>query len=86
MKCNYLPRFIIITSVIFLHDTVSFSQPVGIFDNHQDIGTNLKPGSATYIPATELKDSLSAFWCKQKKENLLGPTQWYSQKNLLVRK
>src|SRR6185312_16352246 len=53
MKCNYLSRFIIITSVIFLHDTVSFSQPVGIFDNHQDIGTNVKPGSATYIPATD---------------------------------
>ena len=25
---------------------------VGIFDNHQDVGTNVKPGSATYIPAT----------------------------------
>lgn len=26
---------------------------VGIFDGHGDIGTNVKPGSATYIPATQ---------------------------------
>ncbi len=26
--------------------------PVGIFDGHTDIGTNVKPGSATYIPGT----------------------------------
>src|ERR1700750_3291123 len=27
-------------------------QTVGIFDGHGDIGTNVKPGSATYIPQT----------------------------------
>lgn len=27
--------------------------PVGIFEGHTDIGTNVKPGSATYIPETE---------------------------------
>ena len=26
--------------------------PVGIFEGHTDIGTNVKPGSATFIPAT----------------------------------
>lgn len=26
---------------------------VGIFDNHVDVGTNVKPGSATYIPQTQ---------------------------------
>ncbi len=31
----------------------SFSQKVGIFDGHADIGTGVKPGSATYIPASE---------------------------------
>jgi len=25
---------------------------VGIFESHSDVGTNVKPGSATYIPAT----------------------------------
>src|SRR5665213_3249965 len=25
---------------------------VGIFDNHTDVGTHVKPGSATYIPET----------------------------------
>ncbi|MGI8635522.1 MAG: TolB family protein [Segetibacter sp.] len=29
-----------------------YSQKVGIFDGHGDIGTNVKPGSATFIPET----------------------------------
>jgi len=28
------------------------SQSIGMFDGHSDIGTNVKPGSATYIPQT----------------------------------
>src|SRR6185312_6263028 len=32
--------------------SASSQEKVGIFDNHQDIGTNVMPGSATYIPAT----------------------------------
>ena len=28
------------------------SESVGIFDAHSDVGTNVKPGSATYIPST----------------------------------
>ena len=30
----------------------AFSQSVGIFDGHSDVGNNVKPGSADYIPAT----------------------------------
>ncbi|MBS1668695.1 MAG: TolB family protein [Bacteroidetes bacterium] len=30
----------------------AFSQSIGIFDGHSDVGTNVKPGSADYIPAT----------------------------------
>src|SRR3982751_764723 len=30
----------------------AFSQKVGIFDGHTDVGTNVKPGSATFIPQT----------------------------------
>jgi TolB protein len=34
--------------------TKSFSQnSVGVFDDHGDIGTNVMPGSATYIPQTD---------------------------------
>src|SRR6201990_2704070 len=28
------------------------AQPVGIFEGHGDVGTNVKPGSATFVPAT----------------------------------
>ncbi|MEP6950508.1 MAG: biopolymer transporter TolR [Ginsengibacter sp.] len=42
-----------LTFILFL---ISFSassqQKVGIFDGHGDVGTNVKPGSATYIPET----------------------------------
>lgn len=30
----------------------SIAQPVGIFQNHSDVGSNVKPGSATFIPST----------------------------------
>src|SRR5690349_6276618 len=30
----------------------STAQPVGIFENHGDVGVNVKPGSATFIPST----------------------------------
>jgi TolB protein len=30
----------------------SAAQSVGIFENHNDVGTNVKPGSATFIPST----------------------------------
>jgi TolB protein len=43
---------ILILSFIFLISFSVSSQKVGIFDGHGDIGTNVKPGVATYIPAT----------------------------------
>lgn len=33
--------------------TVVSAQKIGVFDGHGDVGTNVKPGSATYIPETE---------------------------------
>ncbi|MHA4846437.1 TolB family protein [Flavitalea antarctica] len=41
-------------SLIFLLLVAStaYSQKLGIFDGHGDIGTNVKPGSATFIPET----------------------------------
>lgn len=30
----------------------SFAQPIGMFEDHGDVGTNVKPGSAVYIPGT----------------------------------
>src|SRR5579871_3276823 len=39
--------------VLLLSFSISaFTQPLGIFDGHGDVGTNVKPGSATFIPAT----------------------------------
>src|SRR5205823_6285293 len=49
-KVNLLSTF-----TIALFVTLSlpvFAQKVGIFDGHNDVGTNVKPGSATFIPET----------------------------------
>jgi TolB protein len=51
MKCTFLLQLIIIFSALDLYNPC-FSQQIGIFDNHQDIGMNVKPGSATFIPET----------------------------------
>ncbi|HYJ62434.1 MAG TPA: biopolymer transporter TolR [Parafilimonas sp.] len=32
---------------------INAQKAIGIFDNHGDVGTNVKPGSATYIPETQ---------------------------------
>ena len=46
-------RSLFLSFVIFLISfSVSSQNKVGIFDGHGDIGTNVKPGSATYIPET----------------------------------
>src|ERR1700733_6883402 len=43
----------VLTLLFFLISLSAFSQQkVGIFDGHGDVGTNVKPGSATYIPGT----------------------------------
>ena len=38
--------------ICFISFSVSSQSKVGIFDGHGDVGTNVKPGSATYIPET----------------------------------
>jgi len=50
-KCFFAISIIILLSIA----KICFSQQksVGIFDGHGDIGTNVKPGSAVYIPETQ---------------------------------
>ncbi|MEJ7780749.1 MAG: hypothetical protein WKF68_14290 [Daejeonella sp.] len=49
---NYL-RSTAIIILIFLSGSNCFSQQTGIFDGQGDIGSNVKPGSTTYIPQTQ---------------------------------
>ncbi len=46
---------VIAASLLCLITLSAFSQSdkIGIFDGHGDVGTNVKPGSATYIPQTQ---------------------------------
>lgn len=39
--------------LFFFTRTALFAQPVGLFTGHGDVGTNVKPGAATFIPQTE---------------------------------
>ena len=41
------------SALFLLSNTASSQNKIGIFEWHGDIGTNVKPGSATYIPATQ---------------------------------
>lgn len=41
-----------LVSLLALSAVRVVAQPLGVFDNHGDVGTNVKPGSATFIPAT----------------------------------
>lgn len=54
MKKNYLLKTIQILFAIFL-SAAAYSQqgPIGIFDGQDDVGTGVKPGSATYLPQTQ---------------------------------
>jgi len=53
MKHNFIPHLILLTvSVTLTQFSFGQSQSVGIFDGHGDVGTSVKPGSATFIPAT----------------------------------
>lgn len=46
-------NLLLLFAFIFISET-SFSQnKLGIFDGHADIGTNVKPGSALYIPEND---------------------------------
>jgi TolB protein len=40
--------------ILFMFSVAVYGQqnPVGIFESHTDVGTNVKPGSATFIPET----------------------------------
>ncbi len=46
---NALPLLLL---SLFLAAISATAQPVGIFTDHVDIGTNVKPGSAAFIPET----------------------------------
>lgn len=44
-SCLVFPLLLFVTS--------AFSQQIGIFDGHGDVGKGVKPGFATYIPASQ---------------------------------
>jgi len=55
MKCKRINALLLLAFETLLGTTPVFSQipqSIGIFDGHSDVGTNVKPGSATYIPET----------------------------------
>src|SRR5664279_1444668 len=47
-----MKQLLVILMSVFSFTAYSQQTPVGIFEAHTDIGTNVKPGSATYIPET----------------------------------
>src|SRR5882672_3449738 len=54
MKRNFLLATIKILFAITLSISgYSQQSPIGIFEGQTDVGTNTKPGSATYIPQTQ---------------------------------
>jgi len=46
-----LSNVLLLVSALFFTFSAA-AQPVGIFEDHGDVGTGVKPGSATYIPGT----------------------------------
>src|SRR5450631_1613157 len=47
-----MKQLLAILLVLFSITVYSQQAPLGIFEGHSDVGTNVKPGSATYIPET----------------------------------
>ena len=47
-----MKQLLAILLTVFSFQAYAQQNPVGIFEAHTDIGSNVKPGSATYIPAT----------------------------------
>src|ERR1700740_3145044 len=45
-------KILICLVIVASHSAYSQQNVVGIFDGHTDVGTNVKPGSATFIPET----------------------------------
>src|SRR6476620_7946984 len=52
MEKNNCRSLFLSIMILFIGFSVSSQNKVGIFDGHGDIGTNVKPGMATYIPET----------------------------------
>ncbi len=56
MKKNYANALLRLTTLVLalglFVNPVRSQENVGIFDGHGDVGTGVKPGSATFIPAT----------------------------------
>ena len=52
MKSITANALLLFVSILVLSSQRAAAQNTGIFDGHTDVGTNVKPGSATYIPAT----------------------------------
>jgi Tol biopolymer transport system component len=48
-----MKKSLAILMMIFSVSAYAQENPIGIFDSHTDVGTNVKPGSATYIPETQ---------------------------------
>ena len=42
-----------ITLILFSLSAYCQQNPVGIFEGHTDVGTNVKPGTANYIAQTD---------------------------------
>ena len=51
MKPSFLPFFVALSLLCF--SASAQNQPLGLFDDHTDVGKVLKPGSAQYDPKTE---------------------------------
>jgi TolB protein len=47
-----MKQLLAIVLTVFALQSFAQQNPVGIFEAHTDIGSNVKPGSATYIPST----------------------------------
>ena len=45
-------KLLAILLTVFSFSAYGQQNPVGVFEGHTDIGTNVKPGSATYVPET----------------------------------
>src|ERR1700744_1305031 len=52
MKSNRINALYLFALLLTLTPRQGMAQQVGIFDGHGDVGANVKPGSATFIPST----------------------------------
>src|ERR1700722_18098846 len=52
MKSSHSNTFLLFFLILIIFSQPAAAQTIGIFDGQTDVGTNVKPGSATYIPET----------------------------------